>query len=222
MQSVRADLPLTQAKKPPARSYVWTADEGTPNRGILTTTVGRVVTVYRLREIKTVQSPARAFALHKLSGGTDQEAAGYDVLIEPAGCRCECRGYLRHGHCTHIDAVSELCRNGEFDVKPEVCPECAGNRFIPTADVGAMPCPTCAAHPTASARDDEDDGLDQDEPTPLADEPGEYPRFRCPICLGEATLTDDPRTGEVEFFCLDCPIAFVPAGISDDYPESAA
>lgn len=144
MAKVANELPATQAKKPPHRAYEWTADKDTPNRGILTTTVGKVTTVYRLREIVGIRMAGRAFALHKLSGGTDHESQGYDVRVtdaEAAGYTCECKGYHRHGHCTHGDAVRELCESGKFDP----CPECAGHGYVPTADLSAVPCVTCNA-----------------------------------------------------------------------------
>lgn len=53
------------------------------------------------------------FRLHKLSG-TDPEAGSYDVFVaDRRGLfdSCECRGFLRHGHCKHTAAIRALLEN---------------------------------------------------------------------------------------------------------------
>jgi len=57
----------------------------------------------------------RAFQLRKLTTGTDPEAEGYAVLISNKGpgwdC-CECRGFLRHQHCSHLDGLRCVIAKG--------------------------------------------------------------------------------------------------------------
>jgi hypothetical protein len=118
--------------------------------GKLTVTQGRDtkdVATYRVVEFKNALG--RAFRLVKVAGGSDRETTNYDVLIDPHGHdSCECRGFLRHGHCKHVDAIRSMIAEGAFDV----CPGCAGNGYVPTGDLDAAPCPVCSpARPIPAA-----------------------------------------------------------------------
>jgi hypothetical protein len=115
--------------------------------GRLTVTQGantKDIATYRVVEFPT-SIPGRAFRLVKVAGGSDREADHYDVLIDPHGHDiCECRGFLRHGHCKHVDSIRALLAVGAFE---PACPTCANHGFVPTANLDAAPCPTCQQAP---------------------------------------------------------------------------
>jgi hypothetical protein len=48
------------------------------------------------------------------SHGTDTEAGEYHVLLAGRQSSCECRGFLRHGHCKHLDALQALVASGQL------------------------------------------------------------------------------------------------------------
>jgi hypothetical protein len=54
--------------------------------------------VYRLRK----------FDAYQRHDGDEQ----YDVLLDPERPACECRGFLRHGHCKHVASLSALRTQG--------------------------------------------------------------------------------------------------------------
>jgi hypothetical protein len=58
----------------------------------------------------------------KTTAGTDPEADAYDVFLSDRGDRdtCDCRGFLRWGHCRHVDGLRAVIDLGalwlpEFD-----------------------------------------------------------------------------------------------------------
>jgi hypothetical protein len=57
----------------------------------------RDITAYRVESIPCDFGRA-AFRLHKADKG-DGEPAVYDVLLDGADSRCDCRGFERHGMC---------------------------------------------------------------------------------------------------------------------------
>jgi hypothetical protein len=135
---------LPACKSYAVRGWHFVRSVAAPALGTLTITQGantKDIATYRVVECPGVSAPARGFRLAKVAGGTDREAGNYDVLIDPAGHdACECRGYLRHGRCKHLDAVRDLLADGALN--PD-CPTCAGNGYIPTADLSAEPCLLC-------------------------------------------------------------------------------
>jgi hypothetical protein len=59
--------------------------------------------------------------LKKIAGGTDPDERGYAVFCDPhrGPCgglavtpRCECKGFVRWGHCKHADSVGVCVVNG--------------------------------------------------------------------------------------------------------------
>lgn len=81
---------------------------------------GRKPTCYRV--IEQVVGPkygsGRGFTLLKVYGGTDDEATGYDVFVSGPGTNgtldaCNCRGWLRHGHCKHHSAMKGKVDRGD-------------------------------------------------------------------------------------------------------------
>jgi hypothetical protein len=69
----------------------------------------RHVTFYTFREI-TCEIGGRGFAVHRLGLGSL-----YHVRVgAPADCECECLGFLRHGHCRHIQGLLALVNHAKL------------------------------------------------------------------------------------------------------------
>jgi|SRR5579883_1539381 len=116
-------LPLPASKSSRRRSVTFAADAAGRTGGVMTVCQGRAVATYRLTEYAHVPYPARGFHAAKLAGGMDPEAAGYDVLIDPAGGHtCECKGHYRHGRCSHVDGILDLIAAGALDTEPVDAP----------------------------------------------------------------------------------------------------
>ena len=59
----------------------------------------------------------RAALFAKTTPGSDAEADSYTVVVTRGGCGgCECRGFLRHGHCKHEATLRALLANGWMDL----------------------------------------------------------------------------------------------------------
>jgi hypothetical protein len=87
-----------------------------PGTGLLTIHTARATAKYAVTEFPTPWD-GRAFHLVKLTPGTDREAESYDVFCgRGKNHRCECRGFLRHSHCKHIDAALAIWDNGWLDM----------------------------------------------------------------------------------------------------------
>ncbi len=58
----------------------------------------------------------RAFKLRKFdtTPGTDEEAQSYDVCLDGIGSDCSCKGFLRHGHCKHVEGLLALAAAGKL------------------------------------------------------------------------------------------------------------
>ena len=80
--------------------------------GILEITIGKAELVcYFLTCLPS--DFGQAFRLEKFSPVEETRGEVYDVCLR--GNRrstCECQGFLAHGHCKHIDSVSELVEAG--------------------------------------------------------------------------------------------------------------
>lgn len=90
----------------------------------LTTSI-KVERKYAVRElsIDRAEFNGRAFTLTKLAAGTDPEADRYTCLVSDAGAgydSCECKGFLRHGHCGHLDGLRVMIALG-WDKVPHPC-----------------------------------------------------------------------------------------------------
>jgi hypothetical protein len=54
----------------------------------------------------------QGFYLEKV--GPEAEESRYHVLLAEEGASCECRGYLAHDHCRHVEALLSLRAAGEL------------------------------------------------------------------------------------------------------------
>lgn len=65
------------------------------------------IAYYTLRELPC-QIGGRGFAVHRLGLGDL-----YHVRVgRHEECSCECLGFLRHGHCKHVQGLLALIRHG--------------------------------------------------------------------------------------------------------------
>ena len=81
--------------------------------GVIAITVGKDEGVYAIRPI-----PADfGVAYHLIKGELEEQedntlrlrdAAHYDVCLNGPQSTCECKGFLRHGHCKHVDGLTTL------------------------------------------------------------------------------------------------------------------
>jgi hypothetical protein len=134
---ISSALPASKSHK--ARGYHWLpAAPGSFHRGTLTILQGRRdADSYAVDEDTTeALGTARRFLLAKL----DADGDVYAVTIGRRGNTCSGMFCGKHPTCKHRDAVADLLRQGELT---PVCGECAGNGYVPTADLDAVPCPVC-------------------------------------------------------------------------------
>ncbi len=70
------------------------------------------------------------------------EPDNYDVVVSPGGKGdgCECRGFLRHRHCKHLDGVRLLVETGKLTCrKPVRC----SHRNVSQDQDGGLYCHDC-------------------------------------------------------------------------------
>src|SRR5262249_55988545 len=77
-------------------------------------TVGKSRTAYYCEPLAS--DFGRCFRLTNCSTtpGTDAEADHYDVCLDGPGSDCGCKGFLRHGHCKHLDGLHALVAAGKL------------------------------------------------------------------------------------------------------------
>ena len=101
-------MPGFNAPAPPARSYrrptrtvelILRPDAGGP--GAVSIAMGKREDTYTITPI--LSDYGRAYLVEKIADGTT-----YAVNIDGRMSACECMGYLRHGHCKHVDTLREL------------------------------------------------------------------------------------------------------------------
>ena len=61
----------------------------------------------------------------------EQELKVYDILLDGNNSTCECLGFLGHGHCRHVEALTALEAAGRL---PQICPYCWGTGQSPSSD----------------------------------------------------------------------------------------
>jgi hypothetical protein len=83
----------------------------TNGRVCLWLTTGNEVRAYILTELKT--DFGLGFRLGKADNG-DGQMDEYDVLIDGRKSQCECKGFLRWGHCKHCESLVALLSAGKL------------------------------------------------------------------------------------------------------------
>src|SRR6185437_15305566 len=105
--TIETALPATKSSPVNGVAFTPTA----PGRGLLIIDQKRSIAEYRVTEFPA--DGGRGFRLAKIEGGTDRTAESYDVFLDRAhGETCDCKGFARHGHCKHVDAVQAVCDRG--------------------------------------------------------------------------------------------------------------
>jgi hypothetical protein len=79
---------------------------------VLALTCGKLTTFYRLTALDRGFGEA-AFRLEKADAG-DGPGEVYDVLLDGARSTCECKGFLRWGHCKHLESIEGLKAAGKL------------------------------------------------------------------------------------------------------------
>lgn len=96
-------------RTPPRRSVCLVRPPGADGVAAIHLAVGKDEGYYAVREIPC-EIGGRGFAVHRLGLGTL-----YHVRVgEPADCSCECKGFLRHGHCKHVQGLRALLEAGQL------------------------------------------------------------------------------------------------------------
>ncbi len=99
MSSKRRRQRLIRLWRPPAADGV----------GVFSINDGKEEDFYAFGEIPCAIG-GRGFAVHRLGLGDL-----YHVRIgTPADCSCECLGFLRHGHCRHVQGLLALLEQGRL------------------------------------------------------------------------------------------------------------
>jgi hypothetical protein len=78
--------------------------------GIVRLTVGHDGADYFLTELPA--DFGRGFLVEKV--GIDRDTAKYHVNLDGDRRSCECKGFLRHGHCKHADGIAALIAAGRL------------------------------------------------------------------------------------------------------------
>jgi hypothetical protein len=110
MTTVSAPVKVRKAARPkPARRINLLCKPTHTMPGIVRIQVGdEPWTDYNLARIGS--DFGTAFRLVKLLGPHDR----YDVLLDGRQSSCECKGFLRHGHCKHAAGLGKLVELGRL------------------------------------------------------------------------------------------------------------
>jgi hypothetical protein len=113
MQVYTEILPETKSSK--HTGIRWTPSGTTPAAGLLVIQSKRTHCEYLVVETPG-RYPVRSFLFAKSDAtpGSDGAESSYTVSVGVAGspCSCTCRGFLRHGHCKHVEAAVAILDNG--------------------------------------------------------------------------------------------------------------
>jgi hypothetical protein len=97
----------TRQRKPrakPARSIRLCVKPDGKSPGVVNIRVGKEAADYFLTELPA--DFGRGFKVEKI--GLDCRESAYAVNVDSERRSCECKGYLHHGHCRHVDGLAAL------------------------------------------------------------------------------------------------------------------
>jgi hypothetical protein len=100
---------VDKPKKPVKRSIRLGLAPHEAGPGLVTITCGKTVADYYLRPLAS--DFGQGFELEKFS---HQGSETYHVNLNGRESHCECKGFLRHGHCKHIDGLQALLAAGQL------------------------------------------------------------------------------------------------------------
>lgn len=88
-----------------------------------------------------------AFRFTKLDPGTDPAESCYDVLVSGPDSSCDCKGFLAHGHCKHLDWALSAVEAVQMAPAPASdCPCCGDCGTLGLPEWAEMSeCPVCGA-----------------------------------------------------------------------------
>lgn len=104
-------LPRREHRAAPAMRWTPADEPSGPRVGVLAIDTPRAACVYAV-ETFPADGAGYGVCLLKLAPGTDATEGHYCLSVAPGGVACECKGFVRWGHCKHADAVSAALANG--------------------------------------------------------------------------------------------------------------
>lgn len=122
---------MTARKSTTPRTLNWDAKAGT-----LVIKEGKLHDVYFVEEFYPAPGfgSGRAFELRKHVRTADRGL--YHVLAAGEASQCDCRGFVRHGHCRHAAAMVKLLALGLI-----ADPRCNGEADVSDTEVNERPDP---------------------------------------------------------------------------------
>lgn len=140
-------LPPTLSSRHGGIKWTPAAEPQASTAGLLVIADEHQAAAYQLTEFRC-DFRGRAFRLAKVAGGTDAEAAGYDVYLADDGRShsCECRGWLRwRRDCKHVAACLALAANGWLAGQTPIGTAYGCRAVEPAPQPAAAPVAKCAA-----------------------------------------------------------------------------
>src|SRR5262245_40468533 len=106
-RAAMASKPAT--RKPPRRTVCLVRSPAADGIAVVHLAVGKEEAFYAVREFPC-EIGGRGFAVHRLGLGTLYHAR----VGAPEDTSCECKGFLRHGHCKHTRGLLALIDAGKL------------------------------------------------------------------------------------------------------------
>ncbi len=113
MSTLRTHSPAVKSHKPVARHCRISA--AVNGFYALDLTVGKSRTGYYVESVPSDFGRCLKLTKFDTTPGTDKEATSYDMCLDGIGSDCSCKGYGRHGHCKHVQALKALVAKGSCD-----------------------------------------------------------------------------------------------------------
>lgn len=102
---------------------------------VLALTVGKETTFYKLETL--LADAGQGFRLVKADKG-DGPGEEYDVLLFGRQSSCECKGFLRHHHCKHLESLAALNQAGKLSVPAPL--DAVDQQSLEDAEAASLTC----------------------------------------------------------------------------------